>query len=59
MTPYQVKYVEHIIKMSKFGKEFANAAIDEFESLDPYQLGNLRELVRKEVMKRREENGRK
>jgi hypothetical protein len=58
VTPYQAKFVTHIIKMSKFGKEFANAAIDEFAAIDPYNLKNLRELVRKEVMKRKEENGR-
>ena len=49
MTPYQLKFVNHIIKLAKIDKDLANYSIKEFATLDPYQLGNLKELVMLEV----------
>ena len=45
MTPYQRKFVDHHLALAKLDKDYANWSIRNFMEIDPYQLGNLRELV--------------
>ena len=49
MTPYQQRFVTHVINLAKIDKDLANYSIKEFATLDPYQLGSLKELVMSEV----------
>lgn len=49
MTPYQARFVSHIINLAQWDKTYANWSIQEFQRLDPYQLCNLKELVLQEV----------
>ena len=49
MTPYQLKFVNHIINLAKMDRDLANYSIREFATLDPFQLKDLRELVLLEV----------
>ena len=47
MTPttYQQKFITHVINLAKIDKDLANYSIREFQQIDPFQLGNLKELV--------------
>jgi hypothetical protein len=45
MTPYQKRFVDSILSLGKTDPVYANWAILDFQKLDPYQLGKLKELV--------------
>ena len=58
MTPttYQQKFITHVINLAKIDRDLANYAIREFQQIDPYQLGNLKELVMLEVKRSKSED---
>ena len=58
MTPYQAKFVAHIIQLAKLDRIYANWAILEFQRLDPYQLKNLKAMVMAEVLRSKSEHTR-
>lgn len=51
MTPYQATFVNTIIETAKIDRAYANWAIQDFQRIDPYQLKDLKQLVREEVMR--------
>jgi hypothetical protein len=53
-TPCQQRFVNSIIETAKVDKAYANWAVNDFAQLDPYQLGNLKELVKAELELRKQ-----
>ena len=55
MNQYQAKFVNTIIQTAKVDKDYARWSIAEFSRIDPYQLGNLKQLVINEIERRKNE----
>jgi hypothetical protein len=52
-TPHQQRFVNSIIETAKLDTAYANWAVNDFARIDPFQLGNLKELVKAELELRR------
>jgi hypothetical protein len=53
MTPYQQRFVNSIIETAKVDKAYATWAVADFARIDPFQLVDLKELVKAELELRR------